>query len=433
MTQFGSLADILNALYRRLPVIVLVTAIGCVVSIYLALQMPRVYETTALVQLEDARVIDVRTGQTDAAQRLQLIEQRMMARDNLVEIIEDYGLYADSDLSLALKVAQLREAARITAITDASQPWAPNANPTGLIITVALGDPQQAADVANELLARVVATGTSRQVEATRETLEFFRSEEARLTDEIITLEEEIAQFKQTYADALPAAIASQRVQLTTLAETDLAIERQIIELRSNARTRTSNDDEIALLERQREVVRNRISEIEARIATAPQVEQELSVLTRGLTLLQDEFSVVTRRRAEAETSNTLQANQQTERFEVLETALVPEFPVSRSRKKTAAMGGVASLIVGIGAALLLELRNPAIRTAMQLERALGVQAVVSIPRVRSDADRRRRNLSIVGLVAALLAIVPLVLAALRDRVEGLGFFRKGERHTARP
>ena len=434
MNQLGSIADIVNVLRRRLPLVALIVAVGCVLSVYFALQQPKIYETSALVQLEDAQIVDTRTGRTDASHKLQLIEQRMMARDNLIEIIEDYDLFADTDLSLGLKVARLREAARITAITDASQPWAPNSNPTGMIITVTLNDPQQTADVANELLARIVDQGTSRQAAAARETLQFFQTEERRLSVAITDLEQEIAVFKQTNSDSLPAAVAAQRTQIATFVEADLDIEQQIIEIQSNTRRARSNvDDEIALLQQQREAIRDRIARAEAAIVNGPQVEQELSVLDRRLTQLKDQYSVVTRRVAEAETANTLESRQQTERFEVLETALVPEFPVSRSRKKTAIMGGVASVIMGVGVALLLEILNPAIRTASQLERALGVQAVIAIPHVSTVGDRRRRTFATLATFGAMLASLPLIYQVLRDRIEGLGLFKVGDRQTARP
>lgn len=435
MNQLGSLGDMWSILKRRLPVILAITGLGCALSVYFALQQPRIYETSALVQLEDAQIIDARTGRTDAAHKLQLIEQRMMARDNLVEIIEDYALYHDTDMSLALKVAQLRESARITAITDASQPWAPNANPTGLIITVTLADPQQAADVANELLARIVEQGTSRQVQSARETLAFFRAQEEGLSGEIAVLEEQIADFKQVNADSLPSAVTALRSQLATLSETDLEIERQIIELQSSTRRAREGvtEAQVDLLNQQRAAVRERMTAIEAAIDKAPQVEQELSVLDRRLTQLKDQYSVVTRRRAEAETSNTLLANEQTERFEVLETALVPEFPVSRSRKKTALMGGIASAVLAIGGAMLLEMLNPAIRTAAQLERSLGLQTVISIPRVTTRRERRLRQLVGVGAIAGMIASLPLIYNTLRDKAGGFGLFRKGDGQIARP
>ncbi|MCH2164558.1 MAG: chain-length determining protein [Marinovum sp.] len=433
MNQLGSIADIINVLRRRAPLVALLTVVGCLLSVHFALKQPKIYETNALVQLEDAQIVDQRTGRTDAAHKLQLIEQRMMARDNLIEIIEDYNLFADSDLSLGLKVTQLRESARITAITDASQPWAPNANPTGLIITVTMGDPQQAADVANELLARIVDQGTSRQALAAQETLAFFLAEEARYARDITALEQELATFKQINSASLPAAVAAQRTQISTFVEADLEIEQQILELQSNTRRARSNvEDEIALLTAQRTAIRDRVATAEAAIVNGPQVEQELSLLNRSLTRLQDEYSVVTRRLAEAETANTLQSRQQTERFEVLETALIPEYPVSRSRKKTAIMGGLASVILALGVALGLEFLNPAIRNSAQLERALGVQAVIAIPHVSTGGERRMRNVAKLAVIGSVLAAGPALWTIMRDRVEGLGLFKMGDRHNAR-
>ena len=90
MNQLGSFADLRNVLRRRLPLIMLITLVGCALSIHFALRQPKVYEAIAVAQIEDATIIDSRTGRTDAAHRLTLIEQRMMARDNGIELIEDF-------------------------------------------------------------------------------------------------------------------------------------------------------------------------------------------------------------------------------------------------------------------------------------------------------------------------------------------------------
>ncbi|WP_294612054.1 Wzz/FepE/Etk N-terminal domain-containing protein, partial [uncultured Roseovarius sp.] len=71
-------------LRRRLWLIVLVTVVGCVGAVIFALNKPRVFEATAVIQIETPQVGRDVTGRmvpTDAMQRLQLIEQRLMARD----------------------------------------------------------------------------------------------------------------------------------------------------------------------------------------------------------------------------------------------------------------------------------------------------------------------------------------------------------------
>lgn len=434
MNQLGSFADLRNVLRRRLPLIMLITLVGCALSIHFALRQPKVYEAIAVAQIEDATIIDSRTGRTDAAHRLTLIEQRMMARDNVIEIIEDFGLYPDEEDSIGYKVALFREATSIIPVMDSTQPWLTNGSPTGLTIRVAMSDPEQAADVANELLARVVDQGRSQQETQTEQALVFFNGEEQRLTAEIIALEERLARFKQENADSLPSVITGQRSRLDTLRQTELDIERDIIQLQTSARRSREGvlEAQIAQLAEQRRLVQERIAVVEAALSNSPQVEQELNALDRELTQLRDQLSQITASKVKAETDRTLQQQKQTERFEVLETALVPEYPVSRSRKKTAFMGGVASIVFGVGLALILEIMNPAIRNATQLERALGIQTVVSIPVVQTQREQRMRNVMILGWLLGMLALVPAALRVINDRWPNINPFDTGERQAAR-
>ena len=433
MNQMGSFSDMKTVLMRRLPLIVFVAAMGCALSVWFALQQPKVYQAIAVVQIEDAKIIDTRTGRTDAAQRLQLMEQRMMARDNVIEIIEDYALFAEEE-SMAQKVGLFRESARITQISSAAEPWMPNNNPTGLTIMVSMGDAQQAADVANELLARIVEAGRSRAAEQTEQTLAFFAGEEARLIRDIEQREAALAEFKSINADSLPTALTSQRSRLVSLRQTELEIERDIVELQTNTRRQRQGviEAQVAQLEEQQGLVQQRITEVEAAIRAAPEVEQQLNALERELTQLQDQLTVVTTRKVEAETERTLQQQQQTERFEVLETALVPEYPVSRSRKKTAIMGGVASVIAAVGLAMLLEMINPVIRNSTQIERALGVQTIISVPTIHTRRERRLRRILFLGSVVGLFAMIGTLLRLFWERVSPFLPFRAGNRQAAR-
>jgi hypothetical protein len=143
--------------------------------------------------------------------------------------------------------------------------------------------------------------------------------------------------------------------------------------------------------------------------------------MERELAKLQDQYSVITRRMAEAEMGQQLEDRQATDRFEVLETALVPEFPVSRSRKKLAMMGGVASLIAGLMAGFVAELMNPAIRSAAQMERMLGIQPVVAIPTVSSRRDRTAGGLKLGAKLLAALLLVAAGARLLAERMPALG------------
>lgn len=418
MNQFQSIAEVLAALRRRAFLMIIIVAIGCVLSLRFAMDQTKIYATTAVVQIEDARVPDSLAGAgaqaSDAARRVRLIEQRLMSRDNLVTIMDKHQLFAeDPTLSLNERVFMMREAARIEEIVNAAQSWQPGVTPSGLRITVTLADPQMAADLANELMYSVIEQSRERSQSRARDTFAFFDEESARAEAEIAATEERIAAFKRANADSLPAGIAALRDQIRTLRENELLFDQEIVTLQSTSDRQREEVQvrQIGLLEEQKALVTRRIEQIEATILQAPEVERAFNGLERELDRLQEKYSVITRRKAEAEMGQMLEDRQQSDRFEILETALVPEYPVSRSRKKTAVMGAVGAALVALGVAFAFELMNPAIRNAAQMERMLGIQPVVSIPHISIRRDRGRRGL---GILAVLLAVFGGLFAVIK-------------------
>ncbi|WP_306132501.1 chain-length determining protein [Roseivivax marinus] len=415
MTAFQSSDEVFAALRRRAFLIVLLTALGCAASVWVALQQDKLYEATAVVQIEDARIPDRMTGQAapevDPGRRVRLIEQRLMARDNLLSLMEEYGLFPDED-SMNERIFALRQAVSLEEIRGNAQPWQTDIAPSGLRITVRLDDPSDAAAVANDLMASVIAEAETRSAARARETVAFFASEADRVASEIAEAESAIAAFKTENSEALPEGTVALRDQLSTLQENLLALDREIIAMQNNS-SRLRQDEltrQVALLREQRTLVDERITRLEANLARAPEVERALGALERDLSQLQERYGVVNRRRADAEMAQVLQDQEAADRFEVLETALEPETAISRSKRKVAAAGGVVSLFLAVGIAVLIELLNPAIRTAGQLERQLGVSPVVAIPVIRTRRDRGRRGLLWLGGLAVAIAAAWLAL-----------------------
>lgn len=431
MDQIRTVGELIGVIKRRFFLMAFIVCMGTLGAIYYALNQPSLYETHAALQIESAAVASTGTGQTalsnGAAHRLTLIEQRLMARDSLVRIVEKLNLFSDGPMMpMNEKVDALRASVQIVQIKDGAQAWQPNITPSGLLISVTFGDPVLAASIANEFLGSVLEENRKRKEERTEGALAFFTSEEARIGAEILKIEEEIAAFKSANSDALPSGILSQRDQLGTLRETELEIEREIIAASSNtSRQRQSVVDlQVSRLEEQKALIQQRINRIEAVIAAAPEVERELGALSRRLRQLQDQYSVITTGRAEAEMGQLLETADQSERFVVLETALVPQWAVSPSRKKIAMLGFIGSGFLACLVALALEMMNPAIRTSAQLERQLGLQPVVSIPYVKTTWEQRRRKLAWVAAFITMILSIPFILKTLSEK--GLGGMLSG-------
>ncbi|MGZ9809033.1 GumC family protein [Pseudoroseicyclus sp. H15] len=400
--------SILHILRRRAWLIILVLAIGLPASVWFALSQEKAYMAAAVIQIESPQINDSGTGAVISADRqLDLIEQKLMSRESLLSLIEEFDLYGP-EMPPDNKVIQLRNDARITKILDPAQAFQPNAQPSGLTVTVQMPSSELAADVANAIVDRIVAEAEERNVSRAARTLEFFRAEEQRVGAAIDAKEHQLASFKQANASSLPDALEAQRLRLNQLQERKLELDGEIIELQTSAdRLR---EEELArqtsLIQQQSDLVAQSIAEIEAALDAAPEVERQLQAITRELELLQTEYTAVTTRRTEAALTNEIEAQDNAARFEVLERARPPYYPVSASRRKIAMAGALASGMVALILAAGLEMFSPALRSAEQVQRRLGVQPVVVIPVLSSRGQRmRRRRNWLFGLVALGLAV----------------------------
>ncbi len=420
MLAIGSLRDILGLLRRRAWLIAVVLLIGLPLVLWAAISRPTVFEATAVIQIE-APQVDLGSGQTQvsAETQLELIEQQLMARDQMIAMVEEFSLYPE--LSMVERVAQLRQSVSIIKLIDPVQGWRPEVAPSGLAITVRLGDPQAAADVANELLARILDAAQDRSSDRTRRTLAFFEGEEQRLGDELAALETEFARFQEDNFESLPSSLDAQREQLSRLVEQRIDLEQQIIAFQTGS-DRLREDEmsrRSALLEQQRDLIVGNIARIETALAAAPEAERRFNAFERRRDRLQDELAAVGARRTDAAMTQLLESQDQSARFEVLETAIVPETKISASRRKIAAAGGVVVLLAALALALAIEAMNPAIRTAAQLEHQLGVRPVVVIPTLRGGRPGQRRRMRRAGIVGVGVILAAAALALLRRALPG--------------
>ncbi len=374
-------------------------------ALLFAIKRPAVFEATAVIQIEAPKVTtnlaSGATVTTTSGNRLKLIEQKLMSRDSILAVIEKFDLFGgDAAPSDSIRVGLFRESVQITELIDPAQAWRPDVQPSGLSITVRLGDARKAADIANELLAQVLAEGKKRSEIRASQTLAFFETEEARIGAEIEALSLEFARFKERNAASLPGNTEAQQDQLSRLQETQLEFENRFVELETNSSRLRAEERQrqSELLSQQLSLVETRIADIEKALAAAPEVERLYRMMERELEQLQGQYSTITTRRTEAAMAQQLESQNQFERFEVLETALVPEYPVSSGKKKMVLAGAIASLLVGLGLGFIFEWFSPVLRTSEQVERELGLRPVVIIPVLQKPQTGWRGKL---GLRAA--------------------------------
>ena len=387
MEKIPPFSELILVFKRHFVKFASIIVLGVIGSIIYALNQPRAYETAAMVQILQPAVPATGTQSTTSGatlQRLQIVEQRLMARDNLLKVIEKFDLYPG--LSLSDKVLHLRVSTRIEKIQDLALRWRSDVSPTALIIRVTDGDPETAAKIANEFVELLLAQSRERNAEKAQEALGFFESEAARVGKEIAELDKVIAKFKEENAPVMPEGLSSMRAELVILNASVLEIESKIVTLKSesanvqNAAAKSKLqrwNKQVSLLDSKRE-------QINSQLARGPEVEREFVSLTRRLRSLTDQYNIINTSRAEAEMGQMLEASRYSTDFKTLETALVPQHPISPNRKKITIMGIAFSIVIAIGLIAVLELWKPVIRNSSQLSRRLDIQPVIAIPTLQA-------------------------------------------------
>jgi len=466
MGPIQSFGDFFGMILRRFWWMAAVFFFGVIATIVVVVEMTRQYETTAVIEFDTPNApggdASVTVQPNSGARQVQLIEQRLMARESLTEIIERYGLFADmGELTMIERVAALREATTFQQVAAVqSGGFGSDGRLSAMLITVRLNDPLIVADLANEFARRVVDDTFRSVAERTSETLLFFQDQEARIALESREIEAKISSFKQRNQESLPEGQEFRRDESQRLQESLLTIEREVQELRrerrvfdtfgtrsvlstsglgtsgdspvttieaelraleielaqarrllaptnqeiarleaqievlngraealrADARERflADIDSQIELLNGQKEIISERLANLQIAMAEAPSVEIELGSLVLELTRVQERYAVATNQLAEAENAQMLLQAQQSDSMRLLEPAIVPEFPVGPSRTRTMLLGIAVSGLFALVIGFLLEIMNPVLRTTQAVANRTGLVPVVSIPEIRS-------------------------------------------------
>ena len=192
----------LALLFKRLPVMAVMVFLGAGIGLSLALTLPPTYTADARLLVENAQIpgsMVVSTVQTSADKQLQIIEERLMTRANMIDVANKYEIFENQremepdDVFSAM--------ARMTNIDV----WEGNhQRATIMTISFESGNPRIAADVVNEFVTLVESESAEIRQEEATETAEFFESEVARLSEELSRKSAEIVAFKEANKDALP-------------------------------------------------------------------------------------------------------------------------------------------------------------------------------------------------------------------------------------
>jgi uncharacterized protein involved in exopolysaccharide biosynthesis len=419
--------------------------LGFVGTVYAVAQAKLTYVSEASVLITRQQISDrfvPKTIEEDATGNMNAMVGKVLSQDNLAKLVERFDLYkSDRDLVPMSEIVDGMKGSITVTPQHTFTRKRRGENSVIYAISFENKDAGTAADVANALAGLLQEASIERRTGQARATTTFLRRQLETDELEFREVSQGVSEFRKMHRGSLPdelqtnlrklELLGSQResvvIQISS-GENRLVtvgsgtVEVQISELRSQlSRESSMYTDEhpnvsalryqIQRLEQtlvtqspgfsrpelgsivadgQSEIERLRakvheidrsIAGLNARIDMTPSVAEELVAKQQKETVLRDNYLASLKKVDEAELSEKMEQAQQGAQVQILDPAMPPSAP-KRSPHLLAFVGLIATIGAAIAVAAAVEIFDPVIVTAEQLERIVGRPVLGSLPRL---------------------------------------------------
>lgn len=218
---------------RRLHYFLIVSVIVTAVSVIVALTLPPAYESQTRLLLEGPQIpseLASSTVQVGQREQLEIMEQRLMTRANMLSVARSQNVFAKIRTMSADDIVSAMRAR-----TSISKPGGRNPTPI-MNISFEARQPQIAAGVLNEYLTLIERQNSEFRSGRAGNTLEFFQREVDRLGEDLDAQSAKILEFKTENSDALPESLQYRLDQQASWQEQIRQINRDIAGLRNQSK-----------------------------------------------------------------------------------------------------------------------------------------------------------------------------------------------------
>ena len=227
---------------RRLPHFLVVAAVLAAIGVTVAAILPPVYLSQARILVEPQQIADELAASTvpiDPYEQIQIIQQRVMTRANLLALAKSSQIFAaEPDMSNEDIVQAMAD--RIT--FSGSEPeevgrYGPL--PGAVVIGVAIEGPtaRLAARAAEDVVNLILEENRSIRAGRATDTLNFFAAEVKKLAAALDAKARQISAFKTKNVEALPDSLEARRQQQVIEQERLLALQREEAALKNERST----------------------------------------------------------------------------------------------------------------------------------------------------------------------------------------------------
>jgi uncharacterized protein involved in exopolysaccharide biosynthesis len=390
-----------RALYFALPFIAILL-LGSFVTL---IQRP-IYEAKGKILVESQGVPAdlVRPTVTDTAnQRIQVIQQRIMTRDNLLALINKYGMFVSEQrwMSGTELLDLMRQLAKFELVDITSTPSRQNASTIAFTVSFEYENPETTLRVTNDLLTLILKEDARDRTDRAAETTKFLTRESQRLQAQLATVLAQIAE-KQ----ARPETAAADSNDPAKLHVAELA--KLKAELAEQSSTYSSAHPSVIALKK-------KVAAMEKVVANTPAVppakEQTISgmvELQQQLLETQKSLEETNKKLEAARLGERLERDQQSERLQVIEQPILPSQPIKPKKIKLLGLTFALAIAGAVGCVFAAESLDRSIRDSCELFGAANGASVVSLPYIATRTEKFRKK----GRISLLIGVAVILLAA---------------------
>lgn len=437
-------------LWQRKWLILVPWVIASVAGAALAFLLPPIYRSSATLLVESQELPSTLVSSpinTIIDQRIAKIREQVLSRGDLIEMIEQNGLYEEERRSkpLSTVVKKMQDATALQAVSgDIGEGASSQGGTSTIAFTMSFDyrDPGKAQTVMQNIVSRFLEVDATTMASQATNTVDFLQDQSKKLQDQIGAIEGQITSIKARNGMALATtggvitsnsgAYAAQIAQLqtenrallaqsrkaagkdplVTQAEAALAAARAVYAeshpdvVRAKARLAQAQEvansqgpsQDTALIQSQVQANNAQISQLEqlrasdtaranssmAAQSRAPVVQEQVQQLDARANALRDQLKDITANVLRAQNSARLVQEQKGERLSVVDPPSEPDKPVSPNRLLLIGGGVAGGLALGLVLALALEFLLRPIRGVEQL-RALGLETLALVPTFTPD------------------------------------------------
>lgn len=226
---------LLSVLLRRFPVFLLTAVVIFSGFAAAAVLIPASYTSSAKILVESQQIptaLVQSTVTSQATERLRVIQQRLLTRDNLLEIAAEYNVFRDRrDMSPSEIVDEMRRQSSFKADGLSSGRRGETAMAMVFTVSFTASNGSVAARVAGEYMTRILEDNLKLRTARAADTYEFFEQETQRLGGELTAIEAEIVDFKRANRDTLPETLDFRTNQLQRAQQQLQLLDREVANL----------------------------------------------------------------------------------------------------------------------------------------------------------------------------------------------------------